>query len=375
MSNTPGTPRAVADAPASPLRYDPSVETPEADEAETSESILDSMRKIREKTFQDYGRAVRSVHAKSHGVLKGELEIPADLPPVLAQGLFARPGRYPAVLRFSTTPGDILDDTVSTPRGVAIKILNVRGDRLPGAEEETTQDFVLVNGPAFQSGAKAFAGNLKLLEKTTDTLDRTKKVLSTVSRGLEHLIEAFGGESAKLKALGGHPATHILGETFFSQAALRWGDHIAKVSVAPVSPELVALTGTTVSLDSPTALRDAVVDFFHRHGGVWEIRAQLCTDLETMPVEDASVLWPEDRSPYICVGRITVQPQDAWSDSKVAAIDEGLSFSPWHCLAAHRPLGVIMRLRRKAYEMSAQFRATHNGHPIREPKVSDTIPG
>jgi len=361
--------------PPSPVRYDPSVETLHPQEAEIGASILDSMRKVREKTFEDYGHAVRSVHAKSHGVLKGKLHVPPDLPPALAQGLFARPGTYPVVMRLSTTPGDILDDSISTPRGVSIKVSDVEGERLPGSEGATTQDFVLVNGPAFQSSPKVFAQNLKLLEKTTDRLDRTKKVVSTVSRGLESLIEAFGGESAKLKALGGHSETHILGETFFSQAPIRYGDYIAKISVAPVSLELKQLKDAPLDLKGkPDGIREAVVDFFHRHGGEWEIRVQLCTDLETMPVEDASVLWPEEESPYISVGRITIAPQEAWSEDKVAAIDEGLSFSPWHGLAAHRPLGVIMRLRRKAYEASAAFRAAHNGYVIEEPKTLDAIP-
>jgi len=62
--------------PPSPVRYDPSVETLHPQEAEIGASILDSMRKVREKTFEDYGHAVRSVHAKSHGVLKGKLQSP-----------------------------------------------------------------------------------------------------------------------------------------------------------------------------------------------------------------------------------------------------------------------------------------------------------
>lgn len=361
--------------PDAPVLYDPSVETPHPQEEEIRASILDSMRKVREKTFEDYGRAVRSVHAKSHGVLKGELRVLPGLPPVLAQGLFAGTGTYPVALRLSTTPGDILDDSVSTPRGLSIKVAGVEGARLPGSEGDTTQDFVLVNGPAFQSSPSMFAQNLKLLEKTTDRLDRTKKAVSAVSRGLESLIEAFGGESAKLQALGGHPETHILGETFYSQAPIRYGDYIAKISVAPVSRELADLKGAPLDLNGrPDGIREAVVDFFRRHGGEWEVRVQLCTDLETMPVEDASVLWPEEESPYIPVGRITVQSQEAWSDGKVAAIDEGLSFTPWHGLAAHQPLGVIMRLRRGAYEASAAFRAARNGHRIEEPPSLDTIP-
>ncbi len=67
------------------------------------------------------------------------------LPPVLAQGLFARAGTYPLVNRISTTPGDILDDNVSTPRAMAIKVVGVEGERLPGSESATTQDFILIN--------------------------------------------------------------------------------------------------------------------------------------------------------------------------------------------------------------------------------------
>ncbi|KMO32409.1 hypothetical protein VQ02_23650 [Methylobacterium variabile] len=63
-------------------------------------------------------------------------------------------------------------------------------------------------------------------------------------------------------------------------------------------------------------------------------------------VEDASTLWPEDLSPYVAVGRITVPPQESWSEAKVRARDDGLAFSPWHGIAAHRPLGSVMRARR-----------------------------
>ena len=53
------------------------------------------------------GEAVRAVHAKAHGIRKAELSVHSDLPPELAQGLFAAPARYPVWMRFSTNPGDI----------------------------------------------------------------------------------------------------------------------------------------------------------------------------------------------------------------------------------------------------------------------------
>jgi hypothetical protein len=96
-----------------PVRFAPSVETIADDEAETLASLKDSFREILETTSQDYAHAVRAVHAKAHGIARGTLTIADGLPETLAQGIFAQPGRHEAVLRISTTAGDILDDSVS----------------------------------------------------------------------------------------------------------------------------------------------------------------------------------------------------------------------------------------------------------------------
>ena len=95
-----------------PVRFDPSVETIEPDEQETLQSMKDSFQEILETTSEDYGHAVRSVHAKAHGIIRGKLKVHDNLPPELAQGLFARGGEYDAVGRISTNPGDILDDAM-----------------------------------------------------------------------------------------------------------------------------------------------------------------------------------------------------------------------------------------------------------------------
>jgi len=361
--------------PPVPLRYDPSLEKPEKDEAKTQQGLLETMGKIREKTFADGGHAIRSVHAKSHGLLEGELEVFEDLSQVLKQGLFARGGRYPVIMRLSTIPGDMLDDSVSTPRGLAIKVIGVDGERLPGADG-TTQDFVLVDGPAFGTpNAKAFLANLKLVAATTDKLEGVKKVVSAAMRGVESAIEAAGGKSATALALGGQPETHILGESFYSQTPILYGDYMAKIGVFPVSPELKALTDAALKFaGKPNAIREAVVDFFRQHGGEWEVRVQLAIDHEHTPIEDAAKVWPEDRSPYLTVAKIKVAPQTAWSEARSTAVDDGLSFSPWHGLAAHRPLGSIMRARKAAYEQSARFRTDHNAVKVHEPRSFQSLP-
>lgn len=355
-----------------PLRFSPSMEVPLENEADTIQGLTEQMLKISQTTFEHSGHAIRSVHAKSHGVLRGQLQVLDQLPLELAQGLFAQPGTYDVAIRFSTLPGDILDDSVSTPRGLAIKVIGVDGPRLPGSEGDSTQDFIMVNGPAFSAATSAkFLGNLKMLAATTDKAEGLKKVLSAVNQATESLLEAFGGKSPTLTTMGGQAKTHILGETFYSQVPILYGDYIAKFSAAPIF-ELSLLADAPIDTSNPNVLRDLVSQHFASHGGEWEFRVQLCTDLESMPIEDASVVWPEDKSPYLPVARLSVKPQDSWSVEGVAAVDEGLSFSPWHGLAAHRPLGSIMRARNTTYISSVKFRSEHNGCPIHEPRSTPT---
>jgi len=363
--------------PALPLEYQDAFEIPEVGEAETRGELVTTLLGISTTTYKDSGHATRSVHAKSHGLIRADLQVFDNLPAQYAQGIFAQPGILPAVMRLSTVPGDILDDSISTPRGLAVKVVGVQGDRLAGSEGDVTQDFVLVNGgstfPA--ATAKKFLGNLKLLAPTTDRAPGLKKALSAVFQAAEKAVEAFGTKSATLISLGGHPQTHILGESFFSKAPILFGAYMAKVSIVPVSAELVALTNAPLNVNSkPNGLRDAVIDFFSLHGGEWEVRVQLCTDLQRMPIEDASVEWPEDMSPYVSVARITAPPQVAWNDARSALVDDRWSFSPWHGIAAHRPLGSIMRVRKMAYQMSATFRGERTGGPLIEPASLATFP-
>jgi hypothetical protein len=359
-----------------PLKYEPRFEIPEPDEAETQNDLIKTLRGISKTTFRDSGHALRSVHAKSHGLLKGELRVLDNLPPVMAQGMFETAGSWPVVMRLSTVPGDILDDSISTPRGLAIKVLGVEGGRLEGSEDDVTQDFVLVTGAAFGAAtAKKFLHSLKLLAPTTDKAPGLKNALSVVLRGTERVFEALGGEGGTLKALGGYPETHILGETFYSQAPMLYGPYMAKLCVAPVSTKQIELSKSHLNLaGKPDGLREAVLEFFTANSAEWEVRVQLCMDLEAMPIEDSSVRWSEELSPYVPVARITASPQLAWSVARSSAIDDHMAFSPWHGIVAHRPIGSIMRMRKLAYQMSARFRAEHNHESNPEPRDLHTLP-
>jgi hypothetical protein len=362
-----------------PLEFRADMERIDDDEADVAIAIGRTMRGIAETVLEDEGRAERGVHAKSHGIVIGELRVHEGLPSSLAQGLFARPATYPVVMRLSTIPGDVLDDRVSVPRGMAIKVIGVDGERLPGSESEVTQDFLMVDAPAFgQATPRDFLQGLKGLAATTDKVPALKRGLSTFLRGAEKTLEAMGLESSLLKTLGGHPLTHILGETFYTQLPLLYGRHVAKLSLVPVSDHLLALKGlpldSFVASGSPNPIREAVIDHFEHHGGQWELRVQLCTNLQSMPIEDGSVTWPEAESPYVTVATLDAGVQNVWSSGRVAQVDLGMAFSPWQGLAAHRPLGALNRVRKSAYGASARYRAQANGQVLREPRSRHDLP-
>ena len=126
------------------------------------------------------------------------------------------------------------------------------------------------------------------------------------------------------------------------------------MSLAPTG-EVAELTGVDVG-DDFDAMRTAVVRHFMTKGATYELRVQLCTDLEEMPVEDAAVLWREDRSPFRTVATVRFDRQDVFTPERRVAGDDRLAFNPWNGVEAHRPLGSIMRVRKLAYESSSRQR-------------------
>jgi hypothetical protein len=357
------------------LRYSDDVETVDPDEEKTFERIIAVMGKGGRITRERYGHAVRTSHAKAHGLLKGELRVLDNLPEPLRQGLFSAPRTYPVVVRLSHVPGELLDDRkVSTPRGMAMKIFDADGPKVAGHESENTHDFVLDTGKAFiAGGAKVFLAEITATEAATPLPQAVKQAVSATSRATNAVLNAVGLNSATLDFYG-HPKMHPLAEPYFTQAPIRYGYHVAKLGIFPDTSRLRALAEKALEIGDENSLRTAVVEFFRSSPAEFEVRIQLCTDLDAMPVEDASVEWPEDRSPYQPVARLVLPAQDAYSPARQACVEDALSFAPSHSLAAHRPLGSIMRARLKAYAVLGSARRRDNGKPVREPRSISEVP-
>lgn len=372
LSIGPGVAAATSGPPdAQPLRYQPAYEHAEPDEAAAIAQLQEIFIAMAQKAAQQHGSAHRAVHAKGQALLRARLQVLPGLPPHLAQGLFAEPAGYDAIVRFSSPPAEQLPDGVSTPRAVALKVVNVPGQRVPESPDGRTQDFLMVNGPVFvRPGPQGFVKDARLLAATTGRAPRAKEVLSTVLRGTEAVLQAVGADSTALKGMGGQPPTHPLGETYFTQVPFLYGPYMAKFSLAPASPSLAALQGRDLPAHDHDAQRHAINAFFAAATAAaaeWELRVQLCMDIDRMPIEDASVEWDAALSPHIPVARLIIPPQTAWDEAVSPLAEAELAFDPWHALAAHRPLGAINRARRIVMAASRGFRSTFNRCPIHEP--------
>jgi hypothetical protein len=281
----------------------------------------------------------------------------------------------------------IRSDQVPGVHGLAIKVLDVT-TVLGKAEERCliddasdTQDFLLVTHKEFpfkdvRDYAKAgmrWAGMLVCLS------DWQLRFVIRVLRAVKPVLSLFAVPMPLPMQVFITPNDNMVGMTFFSAAPIRWGDYVAKFKVVPTSQNVTQLAGKPLSpTDGPEAYREMMVDFFSFLGeeetAEYHLCAQLCTDLGTMPIEDATVEWPETRSRYEPVATLTYEKQNPYSDGRKYFGDEVLSFNSWRGLNAHRPLGPINRMKLRVYEASSQFRHQKNHAQSLEPKLSDLPP-
>jgi hypothetical protein len=114
------------------VRYSPEIEAFDPKLSEYMTRIIDFWeKKVRESPITEgSGRAVRGDHAKTIGVVRAEVEILRHAPSPYAQGIYAKPGRHDALIRFSSASNHLGPDALLGPvLGFAIKIFDVDGIR------------------------------------------------------------------------------------------------------------------------------------------------------------------------------------------------------------------------------------------------------
>jgi hypothetical protein len=366
------------------VRYTPDIETIDPNLDALLEQIIAFWEKKGRESpkTEGSGVAVRGAHAKPFGVVKAEVEILADVPAAYAQGIYARPGRHGALIRFSSTSGHLGPDAQLGPGlGFAIKIFDVDGRALVDDEPDAgTFDLVLKNSPIFV--ANTARHYLFIQEITTDLpkyLARGKpgfhELLTDFLTGrgtLERPDWAWDELLAFVKAATQIPIRNPLLTTYWSMGAVRHGDYVAKVRVAPSADSAARAIHRELDVaGAPDVFGPTLVDELQAGAFDFDLQVQLCTDLDAMPVNEVTVEWPEQLSPFVTVARVHVPRQDISGPVNLEKGD-ALAFNQWRVTSAHRPLGEIMNVRR-IYSASAKVRRTLNHQPQSEPKSADSV--
>jgi len=329
--------------------------------AENEQALIEELVRINVGTISDVekGRAKRKQHTKHQGLVEASFTVLDDVPARLRHGIFADPGRYKALIRFSN--GRQTDDRLADAHGMAIKLLDVPGLKLlDGRESETTHDFVLVDHEVFfldgmaeyaafnKAAAAAQAGFL------AEKLFKVKLILFQL--GLARRIKVFAGQT---------PASPLNGP-YWSSTPYRLGPHAVKYKV-------VAASGLGQSTEQPVkdedGLSKALVSHLEANSAGFDFGVHLQTDANRHPVEDSTVNWSQAGAEFFKLARIDIPKQKV---DPGAALAENLVFSPWHALEEHRPLGAINRGRRAVYREMAQRR--HMLNKVEPAGTSELLP-
>jgi hypothetical protein len=332
-------------------------EDPPAGEAAAVREVLDRVRTAYERDFPPSRRpALRDQHAKAHGCVEAELIVRDDVPEPLRHGLFRTPARYRAWVRFSPSAPRPRADRRPDAQGVAIKVLGVAGAKvLPGEEDAMTQDFVLANSPVFFCRN---AADLALLLRLQDE-GRMWRFFVTSPNPLRWRVR----ELVNLILSTQRPISNPLRERYWSQTPSRLGPRAVKHALEPHRDASLAARGGRLRADR---LRRAMIAQLAAGDAAFDFCVQVQDDPLRMPIEDAAVRWRERRSGFRPVATLRI-PAQRFAFPERDALAEHLSFTPWHSLPDHQPLGGINRVRREVYEAVSELRHAKNGVPRREP--------
>jgi hypothetical protein len=115
------------------IKYTPDIESADPRFDENLRTVIAKTERYTAEsvTTEGTGRAVRDAHAKGYGLVRAEVEILDQLPAEYAQGIYARPGRHDALIRFSNgSPHAGADARLGGATGLALKIFGIDGPTL-----------------------------------------------------------------------------------------------------------------------------------------------------------------------------------------------------------------------------------------------------
>lgn len=352
------------------VRYDdPRVEPKISNEPALQQEIRDLITRVQHHNLSLHRHGFRGTHVKTQGILKGTFTATKDLPPHLAVGICSPANASsprPVAIRYANEPSFLTPDTTPGPRGCGLKIFNISGAFLsPIGSQTRTQDLTFNNAPVLELvDLPTTVEIFRIRERNFRTPD---KISEEVSQRPDKELQLA---PSKL------PNKHFLSYNMYSQSAYRWGNCVVKYGLFPSETMMTKVEGMdVVEKSDPEVLSVWLREYFRGNDAEYELRVQVCRDIEAQSVENTGMQWDESKFPFETVGKIVLpRGQDPFSAKRRAAWDDGMRLNVWYGLEEHRPLGSVNRLRKELYETSSKNREEMNARAPKDIKDIDAIP-
>ena len=318
-----------------------------------AEQIADVIEKSIRKQYA-FGSARRDAHPKAHGCVRAEFQVLETLPKHLAKGLFIPGKKYQAWIRFSNgSPDATQADIKKDARGMAIKVLAVSGaKRLE--DEIATQDFIMINHPVFfVNDPNRYMSFMQDINS-----DRFFRKL--------HIPFALGSKGTLIALNLRTRISNPLQTRYWSMVPYQLGIGPDRQAVKYSARSCTAAVDPIPNHPKHDFLRDALRTSLQKGDACMEFLVQPRTS-STLLVEDAMTEWKETQAPFYQVATIRI-PQQVFDTPDQNKFCENLSFTPWHTLPEHKPLGVINRMRKVIYDRISQVRHEMNSTQRQEPQ-------
>ena len=274
--------------------------------------------------------------------------------------LSRRPCTFPTWVRFSgpgpDSPPDIDDVGFMS---MSLKLMGVPGPKLL-EDEQKTQDFLSVCTPTFVT--PDVTANAQLQAQ----LLRRTPFYYFINPRHPHLLDMF------MQSLWNETQTSPLECQYYSCTPFLLGAGRAmQFSLRPRQQTRSRIPGLP-GRPPDHYLRDNMAATLAERTVDFDFLIQTQTDAHAMPIENAAVRWPQRLSPYVPAATVHIHQQRFDSPAQLE-FARTLSYTPWHCVPEHRPLGNQNRARRRMYQTLSRLRMTRNQVAHYEPTGQETF--
>jgi hypothetical protein len=279
----------------------------------------------------------------------------ATLAARLAKGIFAKPGRYPAIVRFGNADPKINSDFKPDVRSLSFSVDLTRDGTVASDATVDRQDFSLQNAPPLPiNDSRAFLAVMRVLTASNPAVGLWSVSPKDKLRAVRAITLAQVQSRQAIKA--------YQQLRYWSNVPFRHGPNdVVQYSATPSQSN----SAHPLQKSNPKALQDELIRHLTEDSNMssFDFGVQFL-DPQKMTywgkrhdanfwIENASVVWKEAEAPFHTVARLTLQPRSQLSQPESHATYFDVT---GHSTPDSRPVGSINRARWRAEAASKEAR-------------------